>query len=143
MRAPQARPARMVLSTAARLMKGSVPGWPRQTGQVRELGGAPKRFRHRQNILVRVESWTCTSSPITGSHFGCREALTLISSATAVLPPARDRRLGPVMGGGLLVSVGEPQHSRVLERPSQDLGADRQLAAGESTGKGDPRNRGQ
>src|SRR6185503_16624851 len=123
---PHASPARMVLSTAARLMKGSVPGWPRQIGQVSECGGAPKRFSHRQNILVCVESWTCTSRPITGSQLWFFEGLARTASATAVLPPARDRGLGPVMGRRLLEGVGKTQHHRVLERSAEDLRADRQ-----------------
>ena len=31
-------------------------------------GGPPKLVGQPQKILVRVESWTCTSSPITGSY---------------------------------------------------------------------------
>src|SRR5262245_42094781 len=101
--APQASPARMALSTAARLMKGSVPGCPRHTGQVSELGGAPKRFSQEQNILLRVESCTWTSRPMTGSQRGCLDALTAGAGlATAVLLPSADRRLGPVVGGDLL-----------------------------------------
>ncbi len=34
---------------------------------VLELGGAPKRVEQPQKIFERVRSWTCTSSPITGS----------------------------------------------------------------------------
>jgi hypothetical protein len=43
-------------STARRLMTGSVPGMPWQTGQVWVLGGAPKAVEQPQNILVRVRS---------------------------------------------------------------------------------------
>jgi hypothetical protein len=32
------------------------------------FGGAPKLVGQPQKIFVRVASWTCTSSPITGSY---------------------------------------------------------------------------
>src|ERR1700691_4144964 len=63
-----ARPASMANSTAWRLNTGRAPGNPRHTGQTLVLGGAPKLVGQPQNILVRVASWTCTSSPITGSY---------------------------------------------------------------------------
>ena len=53
--------------TASALVTGSVPGWPRQTGQVRVLGSSPKDSAQLQNIFVRVLSWTWISTPITGS----------------------------------------------------------------------------
>ena len=46
---------------------GRVPGWPRHTGHTLVLGSAPNSFRHPQNILVRVESSTWHSRPITVS----------------------------------------------------------------------------
>jgi hypothetical protein len=33
------------------------------------LGGDPNRVEQEQKILVAVKSWTCTSSPMTGSYF--------------------------------------------------------------------------
>ena len=54
-------------SIARSLATGSVPGSPRQTGQVRVLGGSPKLRPQPQNIFVRVESWTWISSPMTAS----------------------------------------------------------------------------
>ncbi len=51
-------------STARRLMNGSEPGMPWQTGQVAVLGGAPNTARQPQNILVTVESWAWTSRPM-------------------------------------------------------------------------------
>ena len=53
--------------TASALVTGSVPGWPRQTGQVRVLGSSPNDSAQPQNILVRVLSCTWISSPMTGS----------------------------------------------------------------------------
>ena len=47
---------------------GKSPGKPRHTGQTLVFGGAPKWVEHEQKILVAVRSWTCTSSPITGSY---------------------------------------------------------------------------
>src|SRR5579872_7150460 len=55
-------------STALRLRTGRAPGKPRHTGQTLVLGGAPNFVEHEQKILVTVSSWTCTSSPITGSY---------------------------------------------------------------------------
>jgi hypothetical protein len=45
---------------------GSVPGKPRQTGQVAEFAGAPTVTGQAQKILERVWSWAWTSSPMTG-----------------------------------------------------------------------------
>ena len=53
--------------TASALVTGSVPGWPRQIGQVRVLGSSPNESAQPQNIFVRVLSCTWISMPITGS----------------------------------------------------------------------------
>src|SRR3954471_23798194 len=58
----------MVSSIALRFGTGNAPGNARQTGQVWLFGPPPKPFVQRQNIFVRVFSWTWTSRPITGSH---------------------------------------------------------------------------
>src|ERR1700741_1489021 len=58
----------MPSSTAFLFSTGSAPGRPRQTGQVFELGGSPKRVEQEQKALVAVFSCTWTSSPITGSY---------------------------------------------------------------------------
>ncbi len=66
--APIARPVAITCSTATRLMTGSAPGRPRQTGQVCVLGGAPSYWlEHAQNILDAVRSWQWISMPITAS----------------------------------------------------------------------------
>ena len=57
----------MVYSIALRFITGSEPGRPRQTGQTWEFGSAPNAVGQPQNILVRVPSSTCVSSPNTGS----------------------------------------------------------------------------
>src|SRR5271157_1633907 len=69
MRQSSAIAASVANSTAFRLSTGSAPGIPRQTGQTLVLGGAPNRVEQEQKILVAVRSWTCTSSPMTGSYF--------------------------------------------------------------------------
>src|SRR5216683_8430910 len=69
MRQPRAKAARPANSTAFRLSTGRAPGKPKQTGQTLVFGGSPKRVEQEQNILVAVRSWTCTSSPMTGSYF--------------------------------------------------------------------------
>jgi hypothetical protein len=61
-------------STAVRFRTGSAPGIPRQMGHTLVFGGAPKLVGHPQKILVRVASWTCTSSPMTGSYLAMRSA---------------------------------------------------------------------
>ena len=53
--------------TASAFVTGSVPGWPRQTGQVRVLGASPNDSAQPQNIFVRVLSCTWISTPMTGS----------------------------------------------------------------------------
>ena len=62
-----ARPILIVYSIAVRLITGSEPGRPRQTGQTWVFGSAPKPVGQPQNILVLVPSSTCVSSPMTGS----------------------------------------------------------------------------
>src|SRR5438094_2262394 len=68
-----ARPIWIAFSTAPWLIRGSTPGWPRQSGHVSVFGSAPNRFSQRQNIFVRVFSWTWISRPITGSHSGTND----------------------------------------------------------------------
>ena len=59
----------IAMVTASRLRTGKAPGRPRQTGQVFEFGGSPKRVEHEQKIFDFVRSWTWTSSPITASYW--------------------------------------------------------------------------
>src|SRR5215469_18405336 len=70
MRQFKAMAASVANSTAFLLRTGSAPGIPRQTGQTLVFGGVPNLVEQEQKILVAVRSWTCTSSPITGSNFG-------------------------------------------------------------------------
>src|SRR6266542_5003881 len=65
-------------STACRFITGSAPGIPRHTGQTFVLGGLPNCVEHEQKILVLVRSWTCTSSPITGSYFARTAAVSSV-----------------------------------------------------------------
>ena len=63
-----ARPVVRTCSTARRLIVGSAPGRPRQTGHVWVFGGAPRRsVEQEQNILLAVPSWPWTSMPMTTS----------------------------------------------------------------------------
>ncbi len=55
---PRASPSFITHSIATRFGTGSAPGNPRQTGQVCVFSAAPKPTGHRQNIFVRVLSWT-------------------------------------------------------------------------------------
>src|SRR4051794_14562729 len=66
-------------STAARFSTGSAPGNPRHTGHTFVFGGAPNFVEQPQKILLAVSSWTCTSSPITGSYEVAAAALELAS----------------------------------------------------------------
>src|SRR4051812_29627753 len=67
MRQPNARPARIARSTAARFNTGSAPGRPRHTGQTCEFGGAPNAVLQPQKILDAVSSCAWISRPTTGS----------------------------------------------------------------------------
>src|SRR3954466_14651363 len=91
---------------ASALTAGSVPGRPRQTGQVRVFGGSPNDSSHEQNIFVRVLSWTWISRPMTGSYSG-----------TCAAPVEPERLLEHVRG------VEDPV---LAERRAGDLEADRQ-----------------
>src|SRR5580692_1024593 len=82
MRQPNAIAASTAKSTALRFSTGSAPGRPRQTGQTLVFGGAPKRVEHEQKILDTVNSWTCTSSPITGSYLA--RAPAAVSGVVAI-----------------------------------------------------------
>ncbi|CFE43054.1 Uncharacterised protein [Mycobacterium tuberculosis] len=57
---------RIADSTAARLSTGSEPGKPRHTGHTWVFGSPPNVVVQPQNILVAVDSSTCTSRPSTG-----------------------------------------------------------------------------
>src|SRR5438105_3535530 len=65
---PSARPSLTVHSIARSFATGRAPGCARQTGHVRVFSAAPQPASQRQNIFVRVFSWTWISSPMTGSH---------------------------------------------------------------------------
>ncbi len=60
-----ANPVLMASFTARSLRTGKVPGMPVQTGHVCVLGRPPNSVEQPQNSFESVESWTCTSSPIT------------------------------------------------------------------------------
>src|SRR3954451_17140208 len=87
------------------LATGSVPGSPRQTGQVRVLGSSPKLSSQPQNIFVRVLSWTWISRPMTGSQSatpGLRsvEADRLLERVRRVEDPVlAERRAGELEPG--------------------------------------------
>src|SRR5438094_8093188 len=74
---PRARPGLTVHSIARSFGTGSAPGCARQTGHVRVFGSPPKTFSQRQNIFVRVFSWTWISSPMTGSQSPIEQLLRL------------------------------------------------------------------
>src|SRR5258706_14275435 len=77
-----ANDARVAISTTRLFKIGSVPGRPRQIGQVLLFGASPKRLEHAQKIFELVRSWTCTSNPITGSYLACTSgALPTLSGA--------------------------------------------------------------
>src|ERR1051325_2480583 len=102
-------------------MTGSVPGRPRQTGQVCVFGGSPKLSSQPQNIFVRVFSWTWISRPMTGS-----------SSGTGCAPVEAER---------LLQHVSRVQQAVLAEGRAAQLEAGRQ-AAGQAVwdrDRGDPR----
>src|SRR2546425_5364855 len=61
---PSASAPRTARPIAAPFATGSAPGSPRQTGHTCVLGGAPNAVEQPQNILERVRSCTCVSSPM-------------------------------------------------------------------------------
>ena len=66
--ASMARPVARTCSTARRLMTGSAPGRPRQTGQTCVFGAASSwAVEQAQNIFEAVRSWQWTSMPMTAS----------------------------------------------------------------------------
>src|SRR5436305_1130150 len=76
-RQPGASPSLSVHSTAVSFGVGSAPGKARQTGQVCVFASVAKVFSQRQNIFVRVFSWTWISRPTTGSHSAIEELFRL------------------------------------------------------------------
>ena len=63
------------------------PGRPRQTGQTLVLGGSPNAVEQPQNILLFVDSSTCTSSPSTGSKRSTTSAKSTSVGALIERPP--------------------------------------------------------
>src|SRR5579864_5664030 len=82
-------------STAFRFSTGKAPGRPRHTGQTFVFGGSPKRVEQEQKILLAVSSWTCTSSPITGSYFA--RAPAEVSTDVAISQNYRGSPLGELI----------------------------------------------
>src|SRR5579863_8002590 len=80
-----ANAAWIAISSARPFKTGSAPGCPRHTGQTFVLGGAPNPVAQPQKILVRVFSWTCTSSPITGSYFAISSGVATPKTPEAML----------------------------------------------------------
>ena len=112
-RSPSARPIISAKCTACALTTGSVPGRPRQTGQVRVFGGSPKLSSQPQNIFVRVSSWTWISRPMTGSQLGHRGCLHGASRKSIAA----------------LERVGGVEQRVLAERRAGELEADRQPLA--------------
>src|SRR5579872_1029697 len=87
---PNASPVLHKNSTARRLTTGSVPGMPKQIGQVSVFGSAPNWLRQPQNILLTVDSSTCTSKPMTASYADDRSASCCAGALVpvAIKPPS-------------------------------------------------------
>ena len=102
--------ARAANSTAFRFNTGKAPGSPRHTGHTLEFGGSPKRVEHEQKIFDAVNSWTWTSSPITGSYFASTSSET---AGVGVIsgdykPPWRVERRAPRPAHGGTAASGCP-----------------------------------
>ena len=123
-RSPAPSPSSSRRVTAWALVTGSVPGRPRQTGQVRVLGSSPKLSSQPQNIFVRVLSWTWISRPMTGSYSCHANASDAVEA---------DR---------LLERVRRVEDAVLAERRAGDLEADRQ-ALGEPVRDRDRRDAGE
>jgi len=90
-RQSNASAVRTPYSIARRLITGSVPGMPWQTGHVCVFGGAPNVVGQPQNILVRVVSWAWTSSPMTTSHLASPRTLVACGFFTGSPRPTQRR----------------------------------------------------
>src|SRR5258707_10312600 len=75
----------MANSTARLFNTGSVPGRPRQTGQVFAFGASPNCVEQPQKIFVLVRSCACTSRPITASYLVMISGAIPISAASLVI----------------------------------------------------------
>jgi hypothetical protein len=97
--APIAAPVASTSSTARRLITGSAPGSPRQTGQTWLFGRAPSyAVEHEQNIFDAVRSWQCTSTPMTASYrswaaLSGRAAPVVVITAECRIPADRGSRV--------------------------------------------------
>src|SRR5436305_12861685 len=107
MRQPSASPSLIVHSTARSLGTGSAPGCARQTGHVCVFGSAPNPLAQRQNIFVRVLSWTWISRPMAGSHaLGTGQELRRLQQRN--LDVSAHRVDGPVLGERALHPAAAP-----------------------------------
>src|SRR5260370_24512964 len=101
--------ARVAISTTRLFKIGSVPGRPRQIGQVLLFGASPNRFEHAQKILDLVRSWTCTSNPITGSYLARTSgAMPAISCADFTIEAGNYSKLFAGRGLGVRFSATVP-----------------------------------
>src|SRR5579863_5105587 len=108
----RAKAASVAYSTAFALSTGSAPGSPRQTGQMFVLGAEPKWLAHPQKALVAVRSWTCTSSPMTGSYL----ARTSGESAVAAMIS-----YDSIAGRGAADLLGFAERMRDLQSATRSL----------------------
>src|SRR5436305_5509369 len=104
---PSASPSLIVHWTARSFGTGSAPGCARQTGQVWTFGSAPKPFSQRQNIFVRVLSWTWISRPMTGTHSVTGEELPRLEQRHLDVP-ANLEHCEPLLG-----STVAPNHAEL------------------------------
>src|SRR5579884_4092439 len=148
MRHSRARPSLMHSSTARRFGTGSAPGSARHTGHVWLFGRPPKEFAQRQNIFVRVFSWTWISSPITGCHFSApapaEPAPALLRCAVEPTPQWLSISIPPghrVEGEGLLERVADAEERVLGELRADQLQADGQTLR-EAAGDVQPRQPG-
>src|SRR5690554_7837235 len=86
----------MAYSKTILFKTGSVPGIPIHTGQHFEFGIPPNSVEHPQNILLFVESSTCTSSPITFSYLSI-SILTLFNPYLLFFPSYMQLLLYPFL----------------------------------------------
>ena len=110
---------RMPNSIARRLITGSTPGMPRQTGQVWVLGGAPKVVAQPQNIFERVEELRVDLEP---DDRLVRRCSCRATGSGRARPPVG----AGVPGGGLLVGVGDAEQRGLVEGAADELEPDRQ-----------------
>src|SRR5882724_4639909 len=121
--APIAKPNLMARSTAPLFSTGNTPGNARLTASACVFGSAPKLVDAAENILLLVESWVCTSRPMTISHSIfmslqpdiLRNATVMIRHQLVLMRNVQHLRLGEIITNDL-----QPNRTAVSTEAGRD-----------------------